>query len=118
MRAEVFVRGRRLVAIDTNVIRLPVEKSVSSTPDPLQEARALVAAYEALSHRDRNYRSKTYADLLHRALADLVSSCTPLRAEVADQFVQMLRRAEYGDGPAAAISAQDRQRRLKLVTKP
>jgi hypothetical protein len=44
-----------------------------------------------------------YADLFSYVLADLVASCTPLRAEVAAHLEDILRRARHG--PAARSGA-------------
>jgi hypothetical protein len=110
VKAEVFVRGRRLVSVDTNVTRLPAPPRPPPA-DPLEAARDLIAAYEALPHRDRNYRSKIYADLFCDALGKLAASCTPLREEAARQLAEIMRRAEYGDGPARALAQRDRHLR-------
>jgi hypothetical protein len=85
---------------------------VNEDGDPLAEARAALAGYAALSNRERNYQSAMYADLFSCVLADLVASCTPLRAEVAAQAEDILRRASYG--PAAkAMTARTRLRVVK-----
>jgi hypothetical protein len=114
MKAEIYVRGRRLIAVDTNVVRLPPQPQPERA-DPLTEAQALTARYEALSRRDRNYRSAIYADLLCDVLKRLAASCTPLREERAREMADILRRAEYGDGPASALAAQERTRHLRAV---
>ena len=49
-----------------------------------------------------------YADLFSYVLADLVASCTPLRAEVAAQLEDIFRRAWYG--PAAKAMTPRRGR--------
>jgi len=85
---------------------------VSESADPLAEARALLAQYGALSNRERNYKSAMFADLFSYVLADLVASCTPLRAEVAAQLEEILRRASYGS--AMAPARRDRGK-LRLV---
>ena len=109
MKAEVYFRGRRLVAIDTNVIRLPAPARPEPVhPDPLEAARALVAEYEAASAAERNYRSAAYASMMCTALRELAAACTPLREEAARQLADIMLRAEYGDGPARALAAQDR----------
>ena len=85
---------------------------MSEDTDPLAEARAPLERYGAASNRDRNYRSAMYADLFSYVLADLVASCTPLRAEVAAQLEDILRRASYGSTMAPA--RRDRGK-LRLV---
>jgi hypothetical protein len=78
------------------------------------EARTLLAQYGAASSRERNYRSAMYANLLADALAEVVASCTPLRAEVAAQFEDIYRRAMYGPDAAKAM-APPRPRHLRPV---
>jgi hypothetical protein len=84
---------------------------VSEDYDPLAEARALLARYGALSNREPNYRSAMYADLFSYVLADLVASCTPLRAEHAAQLEDILHRAWHGP----ATRAMTARTRLRVV---
>jgi len=82
--------------------------------DPLAGLQALVAEYAAASARERNYGSSRFADLFYWAARELLPFVEPLEAARAAQFADMLRRAEYGPGPARAL-AGSRPRHLRAV---
>jgi hypothetical protein len=82
-------------------------------PDPLAELQALVAEYAAATPRQRNYGSARFADLFYWAVVELLPDVEPLTAARAAQIEAMLRRAEYGPGPARALAG--RRRHLRTI---
>jgi hypothetical protein len=95
----------------SNAARLP---SRPLPGDPLDALQALVAEYEAASARERNYGSSRFADLFYWAVRELLPSVKPLSAARAAQIEDILRRAEYGPGPARAL-AGSRPRHLRAI---
>jgi len=95
-------------------LRQPDVTENVTAADPLAELQALVAEYESATARARNYGSSRFADLFYWAAKELLPSVEPLSAERAAQIEDMLRRADYGPGPARAL-AGSRPRHLRAV---
>jgi hypothetical protein len=91
---------------------VPITPHRGAIRDPLADLQALVAEYGAASARERNYGSSRFADLFYWAVKELLPE--PLPAGRAAQIEEILRRAEYGPGPARAL-AGSRPRHLRAV---
>jgi hypothetical protein len=121
VKAQINVCGRRLIALEVGtVVRFPARRRPQQErpADPLAGAQALIAEWAALPAREQNYQSSRFADLFYRALRELAASCAPLQEEHARQLADIMRRAQYGDGPARALAAQERPRHLRAVDGP
>jgi hypothetical protein len=87
--------------------------------DPLAPSRALLAEYDAMTARDRNYRSSMYAGLLAAELRVLVASLDTGMDQLARQAFRLGWEAginHIGHAEAWAIAEDVRRRhRLRVV---